>query len=100
MASLNWRSSEYDPSKVLHRGTELATSLCGAHSRFQICDVRAYDPDSKTYTGHTYAVRDAATVTLAQVADGVRPSVVGWFEDLDEAITYCQTNDPQDEWVE
>ena len=94
MASLDWRSGNYDPRKVLHKGTELATALCGAHSRFQICDVRAFDTESETYTGHRYDVRDAATVTLRQTAEGVRPSVVASFDDLDEAVAYCQQHDP------
>lgn len=97
MAMLNWFSN-YDPAKVLHKGTELATALCGAHSRFQICDVRAFDAESETYTGHVYCARDAATVTLAQTAEGVRPAIVARFDDLDEAIAYCQTHDPADDW--
>jgi len=91
---LDWHSSNYDPAKVLHKGTELATALCGAHSRFQICDVRAYDEESKTYTGHVYSVRDASTVNMKQIAEGVRPSIVEHFKDLDEAIAYCTANDP------
>lgn len=92
---LDWRSSNYDKAKVLVKGTELATALCGAHSRFQICDVRAYDPDSATYTGHAYHVRDAGTVTMREVAAGVRPAIVEHFGDnLDAAIAYCMANDP------
>jgi len=92
---LDWHTSDYDRAKVLHKGTELATALCGAHSRFQICDIRAYDPESDTYTGHTFSVRDAATVNMAQIAAGIRPSIVANFgDDLDAAIAYCVTNDP------
>lgn len=100
MASLNWHTSAYDSAKVLHKGTELATALCGAHSRFQICDVRAFDAESETFTGHVYCVRDAATVTLAQTAEGVRPAIVERFDDLDEAIAYCQAHDPANEWAD
>ena len=92
---LNWQTSDYDRSKVLHKGTELAAALCGAHSRFQICDIRAYDPESDTYTGNSYAVRDAATVNMQQIKDGVRPSIVASFgDDLDKAIAWCLEHDP------
>ena len=87
--ALNWKSSDYDRAKVLHKGTELATAIYGQFSRFQICDVRSYDADSRTYTGHVYSVRDAHTVNDAEVKAGVRPKVVASFEDLDAAIAYC-----------
>ena len=37
-----------------------------------------------------YVVRDASTVSDAQVRDGVRPSIVARFDDLDEAIDFCR----------
>lgn len=42
-----------------------------------------------------YYVRDAATVSDAQVRDGVRPSVVFRSDDLDGAIRFCQ----EEKWM-
>jgi hypothetical protein len=91
---LNWRGLDYPKDKFFHKGTELAYALCGAHSRFQIVETRCFTDDPQDRYGLHFCVRDAATVSDAQVREGKRPAIARTFEDLDEAIAWCQANDP------
>lgn len=91
--SLKWNSvtSVYDP-KYNVKGTEIANALCGGHSRYQICEVRKRDADG--FMAVDYVVRDAHTVSDAQVKDGVRPAIVGRTDDVEKAVEFCLKNDP------
>lgn len=91
MTRLDWRSTaESSGPRALIKGTELARAIVpGTHSRFQICAVRAWDEVSSTMTGEVYQIRDAATVSDAQVRDGIRSKVVAIFGDQDEAIKFA-----------
>lgn len=95
---LNWKSTNYDQSKFFHKGTELAVALCGGYSRFQICETRIMTNDTEYPYDLDYRVRDAATVSDAEVREGKRPEVVASFSDLDEAIAFCMERDPV--WVD
>ena len=93
MSALRWHTvtgSRADNFMV--KGTELSVALCGAHSRFQLCEIRAYDAERNA--DRTYAIRDADTVTDAERKVGKRPSIVAWESDLDAAIAYCERLDP------
>lgn len=82
-AGLSWRSV-YAPDKFLVKGTELSVALVpGTQSRFQVCEVRSYGADRQP--DRVYYLRDANTVTDAEVAAGVRPKVVGRFTDEEAA---------------
>ena len=89
---LNWRTitSSNNPD-FLTKGTEVSVALCGAHSRFQICEIRSYDKNNNP--GFSYFVRDAQTVSLKQVREGIRPAIVEKFSDLEKAILFCEKND-------
>lgn len=87
-ANLNWRTvTPANDTKFLVKGTELSNAIYGQHSRFQICEIRCMGDDG--FHDRHYYVRDAETVTLAQVADGARPVIVGRFATLDAAMDYC-----------
>jgi hypothetical protein len=85
---LNWRTvtTSTDP-RFLIKGTELANAICGKHSRFQICEVRRISADG--FPDRMYAVRDADTVTDAQIKAGVRPAIVKWFDSDCGAEDFC-----------
>lgn len=86
-----WRTVTHsqDP-RFLVRGTELSVMIVpDTLSRFQLCEVRTYDRGEVFPHGRRYAVRDAATVTDAQVREGVRPAIVKWFPDELAAIEWC-----------
>lgn len=59
----------------------------GTLSRFQICEIRAYDADG--HADRRYAIRDASTVTDAQVREGKRSQIVEWFPDELAALEWC-----------
>lgn len=85
---LNWRNvTPSNSTKFLVKGTELNVALCGPLSRFQICEVRAYDAERNA--DREYVVRDAHTVSDADVRAGKRPAIVARFTDEYDAINYC-----------
>lgn len=82
-ANLSWRSV-YAADKFMVKGTELSVALVpGTGSRFQICEVRSYD--ESRMPDRVYYLRDAHTVTDAQVLAGVRPKIVGRYSDEEAA---------------
>ncbi len=86
---LNWRTVTPSSSpRFLVKGTEIACALAGQFSRFQIVEVRTREADG--YAGTAYSVRDADTVTDAQVKDGMRPKPVFFSSSLDEAVAFCE----------
>lgn len=103
---LEWRTlcPSNDP-KHLVRGTELEYCIpAGFLSRFKIVSVRTIlrdtqwnDDDwqnatrgrimgSRIVHDVRYRIRDAATVTDAEIRQGVEPRVIGEFATLDEAL--------------
>lgn len=85
---LNWQTitGSLDP-RYMVKGTELAQAILpGNHCRFALVEVRCYDADRNSDV--TYRVRDAETVTDAEVKSGTRPRVV--FEgSYDDALKFC-----------
>lgn len=87
---LNWRNvTPSNSPKFLVKGTELNAALCGPLSRFQICELRAYDAEG--CADRSYVVRDAQTVNDADIREGKRPAVVAHFADEYDAISFCLT---------
>jgi hypothetical protein len=88
---LNWRSLTSDRDSrhtFMVTGTELSVApVPGYQSRFCLYEVRSYDAAGEA--DRVFRVRDAATVTLAQVREGVRPAVVGTFDSEDAALAFC-----------
>lgn len=86
---LEWRSLPYDPSKFLVVGTEIAAAYVpGTLSRFAVVETRGHPHDN--YAGDVrYALRDAETVSDADVRAGRRPKMVGWFDTPDEAVEFA-----------
>jgi hypothetical protein len=83
--SLNWRSLPYDPAKFLVKGTEIAQAIVpGTLSRFAIVETRALD--ASRMPALVYRLRDAATVSDAQVKVGERPHIVGVYAEPDQAV--------------
>lgn len=74
-------------SKFMVRGTELSNAIVPmTMHRFQVCEIRTWDGDE---SDRTYHVRDAETITDAEIRDGVRPSIVFRHNDLDECVRWC-----------
>lgn len=84
-----WRSvTPSNDRRFMVTGTELSNRLVpGTLSRYQLCEVRAYD--AERHADRRYAVRDAATVTDEQVREGKRPAIVRWFDHEDSALNFC-----------
>lgn len=86
---LNWKFiTPSNSPKFMVNGTELNQALCGNNSRFAIVEVRAYDASMNA--DRRYVVRDAATVSDAEIKAGIRPKIVANFNYEDEAINYCK----------
>lgn len=83
-------------SDYLVKGKELARARIvsplpvWARHRFYIYEVRQLDKDGMPGIG--YHVRDAETVTLAEVKDGARPKVVFRNISLHQCIEFVETN--------
>lgn len=73
------------------RGTELAVAMVpGMGSRFQLCDHRTITQgDSGIEYDREICVRDAASVSDAEVKDGIRPRIVARFPSAAEAVAWC-----------
>lgn len=86
---MNWRSvTPSNHPKFFVNGTELSTMLLpGLRSRYQICEIRCRGADG--HPDRRYAVRDASTVTDAEVREGVRSKIVKWFDYEDEVWAWC-----------
>lgn len=79
--NLNWQyvTDPRDP-KFKVKGTRIAQAVCGFRSRFAIVELRTYD------FGVVYGIADAETVSDADVKAGVRPRIVKWFDNLEDAV--------------
>lgn len=96
MTKLNWHSLPYDASKVLVKGTELAQAIIpGTRSRFAVVETRSMEADGTP--GLLYRLRDAETVSDADVAKGIRPHIVGVFPTAEEAVAQALAMCPKEE---
>ena len=83
--NLNWRVvTKSNSHKFMVKGTVLNHAICGPNSRYLMEEVRCYDKDRNA--DRLYMVRDAHTVSDAQVAESIRPKVMGWFDTLELAM--------------
>ena len=88
-ALLNWRSFPYEQSKFLVKGTELAQAIVpDTCSRFAVVEYRTRDADG--FPSAAYRLRDAETVSDADIRAGKRPAIVGNFDSLDDAVKAAQ----------
>lgn len=78
--------------KFLVKGHELAQALVVPGYRFAIIEVRSQEIDENgvRYPGTRYRVRDAHTVSDADVKAGKRPGVVFDCQGFDEALAWCE----------
>jgi hypothetical protein len=82
---LSWRGLPYSRDAFLTKGTELAFAYVpGTLSRFAIYETRG-GRDEHGHPTLVYRLRDAATVSDADLRAGKRPSVIGTFSEPDEA---------------
>lgn len=86
---LQWRTLTPSTSRAADiKGAELAAAIIpGALSRFQLIAIRAYD--AERMPDQVYMVRDADTVTDAQVREGVRPAIVWRGKSEEEGIAWA-----------
>ena len=86
---LNWRSlcPSHSP-KFLVKGTELSFAICGPLSRFAVYEVRSYDAERNA--DRQYVIRDAETVSDADLKAGKRPAIVARFDGLDEVEQFLE----------
>lgn len=90
---LNWRTicGSNDPRHLV-KGTEIEVCYpAGYHNRFALYSVRTVSREGD-HTVHDmrYRVRDAGTVSDAQVREGKRPDIVCEVDRLDDALAYCR----------
>lgn len=89
---MHWRTTTPRNShQFLTKGTELASAVVPntAH-RFMLCEVRTIQRvGGEVEFDREYCVRDAASVSDAEVRSGVRPRIVARFDDPDVAVAYC-----------
>lgn len=85
---LNWRTLIGHKNPLFSvKGHELAVALVGDQSRFALYEVRGAAEADGTWTTF-YRLRDAHTVSDAQVAEGVRPRVVFESDDIEACLTF------------
>jgi hypothetical protein len=84
----DWRSliGSRDPRFTV-KGHELAYRLYGDQSRFAIYEVRCIEKDG--HLGVFYSVRDAQTISDAELKAGARPKIVAYGLAYGEAEAFC-----------
>lgn len=89
---LNWRTvTNSRDAKFMVRGTELSVAIVpDTLHRFQLCEIRTViRGDEGIEYDREYHVRDAHSVSDAEVRDKVRPRVVAKFASEAEALQFC-----------
>lgn len=88
---LNWRTlTPSNSPKFMVKGTELNQALCRLHnSRYAIVEVRRYDQNGHADRG--YSIRDATTVSDADVKAGKKPKQIAYFDYEDDAINFIKS---------
>lgn len=86
---LQWRTLTPSRSRASDiKGAELSAAIIpGTLSRFQLIAVRAYD--AERMPEQVYVIRDADTVTDAEVRAGVRPAVVWRGRNEEEGVAWA-----------
>lgn len=88
LPALDWRSLPYPAGADLIKGTALAQAIVpGTRSRFAVVEVRTREADG--FPGVRYSVRDAHTVSDADIRDGKTPREVARFDGVIEAVEWC-----------
>lgn len=86
--ALNWRTvTDSRSPKFFVKQTELAYALY-LNSRFAICEMRGAGRADGSFADF-YRVRDAYTVSDAEVAKGVRAKVAFSCDTLEAALLWC-----------
>jgi hypothetical protein len=87
---MNWKPiTPSNSPKFLVKGTELNQAIVpGFNSRYALVEVRTYDLDGHADRG--YSVRDAATVSDAEVREGKKPKQIAFFNFEDDAIKFVE----------
>lgn len=84
--ALHWRSLQAPSGRREVKGTELAQAIVpGTNSRFAVCEAVALDAEGNR--GVNYRLRDADTVSDADLRMGRRPKIVGVYETPEDAVT-------------
>lgn len=97
---MHWRTiTPHSSSQFLTKGAELAVAIVPNTShRFMLCEVRTIQRvGCEVEFDREYCVRDAASISDADVRNGVRPHIVARFDEPDAALAYCLAqaeNDP------
>ena len=87
----DWKvSTPSNHPKFLVKGTELNTKVCGKLSRFQLCEIRSYNNDG--FADRIYCVRDAHTVSDNDIRNNIRPKIVKWFDNENDAFNFINSN--------
>lgn len=82
--TFSWNALPYAPGKRGVKGTELAQAIVPhTQSRFAVCETVALDGDGNHTT--VYRLRDAHTVSDADIRNCVRPKIVGVFPSPEDA---------------
>lgn len=87
---MEWRSiTPSNSPKYMVKGTELNQAIePNCMSRFALVEVRTYDTEGHADRG--YSIRDAHTVTDAEVAAGKKPKQIAFFNYEDDAINFIK----------
>lgn len=87
---MEWRSiTPSNSPKYMVKGTELNQAIVpDCMSRFALVEVRTYDAEGNADRG--YSIRDAHTVTDADVAAGKKPKQIAFFNFEDDAINFIK----------
>jgi hypothetical protein len=91
-AVLSWRTVTPSNSQQFNvNGTELSVAIVGPQSRFAVYEVRCRDADG--FADREYVVRDAESVSDADLAVGKRPPIVGRTRDYDKLLAFIAKED-------
>lgn len=84
---LNWKTKTPSTSgQFLVKGAVLSTAKFGPHGRFLVEEARAYDADGNA--DREYRVRDASTVSDADIRAGKPSQIVSRTSDYDELLAF------------
>jgi hypothetical protein len=74
-ANLEWQTLAVPPGHELVKGTEIAMAYVpGTQKRFAVCETRTVEQDRSL--GMCYRLRDAATVSDADIRSGIRAKII------------------------
>lgn len=89
MSGLNWRTLTGSANpKFLVNGVELSVAFAAGH-RFAVYEVRCRDDEGQP--DRKYVIRDAQSISDAQVKEGVRPAVCAETRDYNRLLNWLAT---------